>query len=256
MIVDGVSVHRRDTDIIKVRGDIGMVLQSFNLVPAYDGAREHHARAREGQTASRGEAEELGMQLLHKVGIGDKARSYPIQLPGGQQQRVAIARALAMQPKTMLFDEATSALDPEMIQEVLNVIIDLARDGMTMIVVTHEMGFARTVAKRVIFMDEGRIVEEADPDVFFTARARPDPTFQETALVLAEYAAQAVRILGDGERQHRKHARFLRVQVVGGDEAVGAVPLAIKHTAAARAAAQHHGGSLREGLCQGLHLAG
>jgi ABC-type polar amino acid transport system ATPase subunit len=116
----------------------------------------------------REEAGRLGLQLLQKVGIVDKADSYPIQLSGGQQQRVAMARALAMQPKIMLFDEPTSALDPEMIQEVLDAMINLAKEGMTMIVVTHEMGFARTVAHRIIFIDEGRIVEEAVPDVFFT----------------------------------------------------------------------------------------
>ena len=123
---------------------------------------------RKARRMPREEAGRLGLQLLQKVGIVDKADSYPIQLSGGQQQRVAMARALAMQPKIMLFDEPTSALDPEMIQEVLDAMINLAKEGMTMIVVTHEMGFARTVAHRIIFIDEGRIVEEAVPDVFFT----------------------------------------------------------------------------------------
>ncbi len=169
VIVDGVAVHLPETNIIKVRGEIGMVFQSFNLYPHMTALENIVLAPTKVRRMDRVEAEALGMELLRKVGIEDKASSYPIQLSGGQQQRVAIARALAMHPKIMLFDEATSALDPEVIQEVLNVMIDLAREGMTMIVVTHEMGFARTVAKRVIFMDEGRIVEEAEPDVFFTS---------------------------------------------------------------------------------------
>jgi len=122
---------------------------------------------------SRAEAEEIAMQLLDRVNIPDKANAYPANLSGGQQQRVAIARALAMKPKLMLFDEPTSALDPEMINEVLEVMTDLARDGMTMAVVTHEMGFARRVAHRVVFMDQGRIVEENQPDAFFAAPQSP-----------------------------------------------------------------------------------
>jgi glutamate transport system ATP-binding protein len=122
---------------------------------------------------SRQEAERRARELLERVGIPEKANAYPAELSGGQQQRVAIARALAMDPKLMLFDEPTSALDPEMISEVLDVMVDLARDGMTMLVVTHEMGFARAVANRIAFMDEGRIVEEAPPDVFFQQASNP-----------------------------------------------------------------------------------
>ena len=165
--VNGTSVHRPDTNITNLRADIGMVFQSFNLYPHMTALENVSLAPRKARRMPREEAEQLGLQLLQKVGIGEKADSYPIQLSGGQQQRVAMARALAMQPKIMLFDEPTSALDPEMIQEVLDVMINLAKEGMTMIVVTHEMGFARTVAHRIIFIDEGRIVEEAVPDVFF-----------------------------------------------------------------------------------------
>ena len=168
IIVNGTSVHRPDTKITKLRADIGMVFQSFNLYPHMTALENVSLAPRKARRMPREEAGQLGLQLLQKVGIGDKADSYPIQLSGGQQQRVAMARALAMQPKIMLFDEPTSALDPEMIQEVLDAMINLAKEGMTMIVVTHEMGFARTVAHRIIFIDEGRIVEEAVPDVFFT----------------------------------------------------------------------------------------
>ncbi len=167
IIVNGTSVHRPDTNITNLRADIGMVFQSFNLYPHMTALENVSLAPRKARRMPREEAEQLGLQLLQKVGIGEKADSYPIQLSGGQQQRVAMARALAMQPKIMLFDEPTSALDPEMIQEVLDVMINLAKEGMTMIVVTHEMGFARTVAHRIIFIDEGRIVEEAVPDVFF-----------------------------------------------------------------------------------------
>ncbi len=168
IIVNGTSVHRPDTNITKLRADIGMVFQSFNLYPHMTALENVSLAPRKARRMPREEAGRLGLQLLQKVGIVDKADSYPIQLSGGQQQRVAMARALAMQPKIMLFDEPTSALDPEMIQEVLDAMINLAKEGMTMIVVTHEMGFARTVAHRIIFIDEGRIVEEAVPDVFFT----------------------------------------------------------------------------------------
>ena len=130
---------------------------------------------------SRGEAEKAGMELLNKVGMSDKANHYPSQLSGGQQQRIAIARALAMNPKIMLFDEPTSALDPEMIKEVLDVMVDLAREGMTMIVVTHEMGFAKSVANRVIFMDEGRIIEEGSPATFFN-----NPSNERTQMFLSK----------------------------------------------------------------------
>ena len=133
-----------------------------------DDPRERHARADQGAREVEGRGREAGPRLLDRVGVTAQADKYPAQLSGGQQQRVAIARALAMDPKVMLFDEPTSALDPEMISEVLDVMVDLAQDGMTMIVVTHEMGFARKAANRVVFMDGGRIVESADPDTFFT----------------------------------------------------------------------------------------
>ena len=169
IVVDGMDLMDPRTDITKVREEVGMVFQSFNLFP--------HKTVLENLTLaqivvrkrSKHEAEERAMALLEKVGLVDKAKAYPGKLSGGQQQRVAIARSLAMDPKLMLFDEPTSALDPEMIGEVLDVMKDLARDGMTMAVVTHEMGFAREVADRVIFMDAGRIVEEGTPEHFFTA---------------------------------------------------------------------------------------
>ncbi len=169
IIVDGHDLYDPGEDINKIRMEVGMVFQSFNLF--------RHKTVLENLTLAPvklkkipvSQARQQAMQLLEKVGIGDKAASYPIQLSGGQQQRVAIARALAMNPKIMLFDEPTSALDPEMIGEVLDVMVTLAREGMTMVVVTHEMGFAREVADVVVFMDEGRIVEMADPDTFFSA---------------------------------------------------------------------------------------
>ncbi|WP_233181589.1 amino acid ABC transporter ATP-binding protein [Paenibacillus sonchi] len=167
LTVDGITVNERKTDINKLRKEIGMVFQHFNLYP--------HKKVIDNITLapikvlglSKVEAEKTAMYYLEKVGIADKAQSYPSQLSGGQQQRVAIARGLAMKPKIMLFDEPTSALDPEMVGEVLDVMRNLAREGMTMVVVTHEMGFAREVADRVIFMDQGQIVEEAEPEQFF-----------------------------------------------------------------------------------------
>ncbi|KWX73496.1 amino acid ABC transporter ATP-binding protein [Paenibacillus jilunlii] len=167
LTVDGITVNERKTDINKLRKEIGMVFQHFNLYP--------HKKVIDNITLapikvlglSKAEAEKTAMYYLEKVGIADKAQSYPSQLSGGQQQRVAIARGLAMKPKIMLFDEPTSALDPEMVGEVLDVMRNLAREGMTMVVVTHEMGFAREVADRVIFMDQGQIVEEAEPEQFF-----------------------------------------------------------------------------------------
>ncbi|BFT75590.1 amino acid ABC transporter ATP-binding protein [Paenibacillus sp. P36] len=161
------KVSDRKTDINKLRRDIGMVFQHFNLYP--------HKKVIDNITLApmkvlglpKKEAEETAMYYLEKVGIQDKAGSYPSQLSGGQQQRVAIARGLAMKPKIMLFDEPTSALDPEMVGEVLDVMKALAHDGMTMVVVTHEMGFAREVADRVVFMDKGQIVEESPPEEFF-----------------------------------------------------------------------------------------
>ncbi|HEX9015972.1 MAG TPA: amino acid ABC transporter ATP-binding protein [Chloroflexota bacterium] len=169
VVVDGLEVGAHHVDVNALRREIGMVFQQFNLFPhlsVMDNITLAPTRVRK---VGRQEAQDTAMRLLTRVGIPDKASAYPAQLSGGQQQRVAIARALAMNPKLMLFDEPTSALDPEMIKEVLDVMRDLARDGMTMIVVTHEMGFAREVADRVVFMDDGLIVEENDPHAFFTS---------------------------------------------------------------------------------------
>ena len=154
-------------DIETIRSDVGMVFQSFNLFPHLT-ILENCVLAPIGvRKMPRKDAEDIAMDLLERVKIPEQALKYPGQLSGGQQQRVAIARALCMRPKIMLFDEPTSALDPEMIKEVLDTMIELAQDGMTMLVVTHEMGFARKVANRVIFMDEGEIIEENDPETFF-----------------------------------------------------------------------------------------
>ncbi len=182
--VDGRALHRDDVDLPRLRADIGMVFQQFNLYPhmtVLDNLTLAPVRVR---GLSRSEAERVGRELLAKVDIPDKAAAYPAELSGGQQQRVAIARALAMRPKIMLFDEPTSALDPEMIVEVLDVMTALAREGMTMVVVTHEMGFARKVAHRVVFMDEGRIVEEGTPEAFFD-RPRHDRTRLFLSKILA-----------------------------------------------------------------------
>jgi polar amino acid transport system ATP-binding protein len=158
----------RDREVAVKRRDIGMVFQRFNLFPHMTAVENVIEAPVQVRGVNKGEARERAMQLLERVGLADKAQNYPSQLSGGQQQRVAIARALAMDPKVMLFDEPTSALDPEMINEVLEVMQQLARDGMTMIVVTHEMGFARSAANRVVFMADGKIVEEAAPDQFFS----------------------------------------------------------------------------------------
>ena len=167
--VDGIEMSDDAATVEAIRREVGMVFQQFNLFP--------HLTALENLTLApvwvrhlpKQEARQLAMQLLERVRIPEQAHKYPAQLSGGQQQRVAIARALAMKPKVMLFDEPTSALDPEMIKEVLDVMIELAREGMTMLVVTHEMSFARTVADRVVFMDQGEIVETAAPRAFFDA---------------------------------------------------------------------------------------
>ncbi len=166
--VDGQLLPAEGKALAGLRADVGMVFQSFNLFA--------HKTIRENVTLgpikvrkmSKADAEDRAMKLLERVGIADQADKYPAQLSGGQQQRAAIARALAMQPKVMMFDEPTSALDPEMVQEVLDVMTALAKDGMTMLVITHEMGFARRAANRVVFMSEGEIVEDATPDDFFT----------------------------------------------------------------------------------------
>lgn len=165
--IDGVSLLDPKTNINSVRAEVGMVFQRFNLFPHKTALENICLAPLKVKNISKEDAESLGHSLLKKVGLSDKANVYPDQLSGGQQQRVAIARALAMQPKVMLFDEPTSALDPEMVGEVLAVMQDLAREGMTMVVVTHEMGFAREVGDRVIFMDEGLIVEEGTPDELF-----------------------------------------------------------------------------------------
>ena len=186
IIVDGIELTDDLRNIDAVRSEVGMVFQSFNLFP--------HLTALENVTLApirvrkwaRPRAERVAREILAQVGIPEKAGAYPAQLSGGQQQRVAIARALAMQPKIMLFDEPTSALDPEMIQEVLDVMRGLARDmGMTMIVVTHEMGFAREVANRMVFIDEGTIIEEGAPDHFFT-----NPKEDRTKLFLSKILHQ------------------------------------------------------------------
>lgn len=169
IIVDGVNIADPKVDICKVREEVGMVFQSFNLFPHKTVLENLTLAQLVVRKRNRTEAEDRAMELLKKVGIAEKASAYPSKLSGGQQQRVAIARSLAMNPKMMLFDEPTSALDPEMIGEVLDVMKDLAREGMTMAVVTHEMGFAREVADKVIFMDQGAIVEVGTPEHFFTS---------------------------------------------------------------------------------------
>ena len=167
LVVDGMRVHDAGTNLNALRSEIGMVFQSFNLYPHKTVAENIKLAPREVKGVSKSEADERCEKLLKRVGIPEQADKYPGSLSGGQQQRVAIARGLAMEPKVMLFDEPTSALDPEMINEVLEAMADLARGGMTMVVVTHEMGFARRVADRVVFMDEGRIVETGTPEHFF-----------------------------------------------------------------------------------------
>ena len=179
--IDGVDILDRHTNINKVRAEVGMVFQSFNLFPHKTVMENITLAQRVVRKRNKGAAREKASALLKKVGIYDKANAYPDNLSGGQQQRVAIARALAMDPKVMLFDEPTSALDPEMIGEVLEVMKTLAREGMTMVVVTHEMGFAREVAHRVIFMDEGAIVEVGTPEHFFK-----NPTHDRTKLFLSQ----------------------------------------------------------------------
>ena len=181
IIVDGIELTNDLRNIEKIRSEVGMVFQQFNLFP--------HLTVLDNITLAplwvrknpRADAEQMGMELLERVGIPEQAKKYPGQLSGGQQQRVAIARALAMKPKVMLFDEPTSALDPEMIKEVLDVMKELALSGMTMIVVTHEMGFAREVADRVLFFDYGTIVEEGTPEHFFT-----NPQHDRTKLFLSQ----------------------------------------------------------------------
>ncbi len=181
ILVDGISVGDRKTNLYKLREKIGMVFQRFELYPHMTVMDTITLAPIKVKKKSRQEAEKKAMELLERVGIPDKSKAYPANLSGGQQQRVAIARALAMEPKYMMFDEPTSALDPEMIQEVLEVMIDLAKEGMTMLVVTHEMGFAREVAHEIIFMDEGRIIERGTRVEFFT-----NPKSQRTKNFLSQ----------------------------------------------------------------------
>ena len=166
--IDGELLPEEGKALARLRADVGMVFQSFNLFAHKTVLENVTLGPVKVRRRPKGAVEERARELLDRVGVGNQAEKYPAQLSGGQQQRVAIARALAMDPKVMLFDEPTSALDPEMINEVLDVMTSLARDGMTMVVVTHEMGFARRAANRVVFMDGGRIVESADPETFFT----------------------------------------------------------------------------------------
>ncbi|WP_335974389.1 MULTISPECIES: amino acid ABC transporter ATP-binding protein [Streptomycetaceae] len=167
--IDGVPLPAEGRRLAELRADAGMVFQSFNLFAHLTALQNVVLAPVKVRRRARADAERAGRQLLARVGLADKADAYPAELSGGQQQRVAIARALAMDPKVLLFDEPTSALDPEMIQEVLEVLVELAAEGMTMIVVTHEMGFARKAADRVVFMDGGRILEVSPPAEFFTS---------------------------------------------------------------------------------------
>ena len=181
ILVDGTQVHDKRTSLTRLRAEIGFVFQQFNLYPHMTALDNVTLAPMKVRKLSRKEAEASGMILLEKVGIQDKAKAYPAQLSGGQQQRVAIARGLAMRPKIMLFDEPTSALDPEMINEVLDVMRKLANEGMTMVVVTHEMGFAREVSSHIIFMDQGQIVEVGTPTEFFE-----NPKSDRTRLFLSK----------------------------------------------------------------------
>ncbi len=181
IVIDGIPLDDNKRNRLEIRKEVGMVFQLFNLFPHMTVVENVDLAQRLVRKKSKEEAREMSMNLLRKVNIEEKADSYPDQLSGGQQQRVAIARALAMMPKVMLFDEATSALDPEMIGEVLEVMKDLAREGMTMICVTHEMGFAREVSDRVIFMEDGKIVEVGTAEHFFT-----NPQEDRTKLFLSQ----------------------------------------------------------------------
>ena len=181
IVIDGIEVRHKKTNINKIREEVGMVFQSFNLYPHKTVLQNVTIAQEKVRKRTKKESKKIALALLEKVGISDKANAYPENLSGGQMQRVAIARSLAMNPKVMLFDEPTSALDPEMIGEVLDVMKALAKEGMTMIVVTHEMGFAKEVADRVIFMDAGKIVEVGTPEHFFN-----NPTHDRTKLFLSQ----------------------------------------------------------------------
>jgi len=165
--IDGMDLMDKNTDINKIRERVGMVFQHFNLFPNMTVLENLTLSPTMVKKESKEEAEKYALYLLEKVGLSDKANSYPTQLSGGQKQRIAIARALAMKPEVILFDEPTSALDPEMIKEVLDVMRDLAKEGMTMLIVTHEMGFAKNVGNRILFMDNGEIIEDCSPKDFF-----------------------------------------------------------------------------------------
>ena len=184
VVVNGADLTDSSTDIDEIRAEVGMVFQQFNLFPHLTVCQNITLAQRKVRGRDRQEAEEMAMAQLTRVGIPEKADAYPRQLSGGQQQRVAIARSLAMEPKVMLFDEPTSALDPEMIKEVLDVMRNLAHSGMTMMVVTHEMGFAKEVADQVMFMEGGQIVETGTPEHFFT-----NPTEERTKLFLSQILA-------------------------------------------------------------------
>jgi polar amino acid transport system ATP-binding protein len=181
IIIDGQDINDKSNDINDIRQELGMVFQSFNLFPHKTVLGNLIMAPMKLKKLSKHDAQKIAMDLLHKVGISEKAHVYPKMLSGGQQQRVAIARALAMNPKIMLFDEPTSALDPEMIGEVLDVMVNLAKEGMTMVCVTHEMGFAKEVADKVIFMDQGKIIETGTPEHFFSA-----PEHGRTKLFLSQ----------------------------------------------------------------------
>ena len=181
IIVDDMPIHDSNINLRRLREEIGFVFQQFNLYPHMTVLQNIALAPTHVRKHKKEEAEAIALELLEKVGISEKVDSYPGQLSGGQQQRVAIARGLAMRPKIMLFDEPTSALDPEMINEVLDVMKTLAHEGMTMIVVSHEMGFAREVAHRVTFMDEGRLIESATPEKFFS-----NPRYERTKLFLSK----------------------------------------------------------------------
>ncbi len=180
IVVDGITVSNNEAHINAVRAEVGMVFQRFELFPHLTVLENICLAQQKVRRRSRQESEQIAWQLLEKVGIPEQAHKHPGQLSGGQQQRVAIARSLAMQPKIMLFDEPTSALDPEMIKEVLDVMLALAAEGMTMVVVSHEMGFARNAANRVVFMDQGRIIEQGPPEAIFG-----DPQHERTKLFLS-----------------------------------------------------------------------
>ena len=181
IVIDGIELSADMEDVRAVRREIGMVFQQFNLFPHMTVLQNLTIAPRRARKMNKQDATQLAMEYLERVRIPEQASKYPSQLSGGQQQRVAIARSLCMKPRIMLFDEPTSALDPEMIKEVLDVMVELAEDGMTMVVVTHEMGFAKTVADNMVFMDEGEIVETAPPAQFFDA-----PKSDRTALFLSQ----------------------------------------------------------------------